>query len=177
MYKLTESLNISEYLNSFPGPSLYPRDSEGKVCALFKGIIYVFIKNQVGNFNETFYGIFLRNSSGEAIEHFRKIMAEFNEIMEGGHFIGNKLLGKNEITFADVMLYPFVYRLDVYKNALPEVVRNVDLSNIWAWLEKINAQPWASSVDTTPARLQKLAQMAKTNGYEGLKLPLTIYDE
>lgn len=178
VHKLTESLNISEYFDSFPGPSLYPRDADGKVCALSKCLIDVFIKIKIGKFTDVYYSAFYWQASSDEIEEFKKTMEDFNQILEGGNYIGNKLLGKNELTFPDIMLYPHVERLHIHRDDLPEALKNVDFSNIWAWYERLRTQPWANSVpETTPARLHKALQMVKNGSYQGLLLPLTAYDE
>ena len=175
--KLTESLNISEYFDSFPGPSLYPRQSDEKVDALEKGIIDVFIKLKVGGFANAVYSAFFWQPSQDEVKTFKDTMAEFNGYFEGGQNVLHNLLRKNDFTFADIMILPFVERLNYYKEFLPEELKTVDFSNIFVWFERVYAQDWVQPHKVSVSRLLNEYKHFKTHGYVGLKLPLTVYDE
>lgn len=176
-FKLTESLNISEYFDSFPGPHLYPRLESGQVDPLAKALIDIFIKLKVGRFASAFYScIFSSSFSPEEQKETEDAIKELNEFVENGNYVMHKVLGKNEITFADLMVLPYVERIIELNSILPEFARNLDLGHLAKWYETVGGQPWAVRMKATPHQLLNLNKVAQSGNYQGLLLPLSNYD-
>ncbi|OMJ66999.1 hypothetical protein SteCoe_35970 [Stentor coeruleus] len=176
VFKLTESLNISEYFDSFPGPNLYPRLDDGKIDPVAKCIIDVFIKLKVGRFISAFYSTYSSSFTEEEITEIRSSIKEIAGFVEGGNYIMHKLLGKNELTFADLMILPHVERFYAYKDTLTSVLEEVDCSSIWAWYEKLAAEPWAQAHKVPVAQLVNARKLSMTDSFKGLDLPLSLYE-
>lgn len=176
VFKLTESLNISEYFDSFPGPSLYPRQDDGKVDPVAKCIIDVFIKLRVGRFVSAFYSTYGSSFTEEDAAEIRSSLKEMAGFVEGGNYVMHKILGKNELTFADLMMLPHAERYYAYRDVLASVLEGVDCSSLWAWYERISAEPWAQVHKVPATRLVNLRNLAMTSSFKGLDLPLSLYE-
>jgi glutathione S-transferase len=176
-FKLSESLNISEYLESFPGPYLYPRLPIGKREPLTKCLIDVFIKHQIARFCSTLYSIYYKNEYSD--DEKKEIIAAFldiNSSVEKGRFVMHKVLHRIELTFADVMLLPFVERMSAFKDDLPEFVRLLDLTSLWKWFDNMMEMEWTQEHRVPVHRLKNMFRMIKSGEYSGLELPVTKYD-
>ena len=177
VHKLTESLNISEYFDSFPGPYLYPRNHEDKVDALTKGLIDVFIKLRVGRFASSFYSVVFSGATAEDLAEFKSSVQELSGFIEGGNYLVHKIIGSDVLTFADVMLFPHVHRLWVHREQIEEEARATDFTQLWAWRERIAANAWAHVPGGTDQRLYNLLVKAKAGGFRGLGLPIEEFDQ
>ena len=175
VYKLTESLNISEYFDSCPGPALYPRASDGKVDPIKKGIIDVFIKNKIGRFISAYYSVMYWKPSEEEIAEFHQIFTEISGYLEEGYIL-DKVFETHQITFADLMILPYVERIHALKDQFPENLHIDGLPVILAYYERVSAEPWAQTHKAPPSRLVNGLAKVKAHGYEGLRLPITYYD-
>jgi glutathione S-transferase len=177
VFKLTESLNISEFLDSFPGPALYPRLESGEKDPVAKCLIDVFISHKVQRFAGAFYGaVYSSEQSDEEKKEIQEAFLLINSFVEGG-FAMHKILNKNELTFADVMLLPHVERLSAFRDQLPEFVKALDLTHLWKWFELVTALEWTTQHRASISRLKKSLQIYKSGEYKGLDLPVTLYDE
>ena len=175
--KLTESLNISEYFDSFPGPHLYPRLDSGEVDSISKCLIDMFIKNKIGRLISAFYSLIMQSAfTPEEQKEIEEALKEFNDFVENGNSVMHKVLNKNEINFADVMVLPFVERILIILETAPDFVRNLDLGNLNLWYKNVGEQPWAVQQRAPPHQLKNLFNQAQTGGYQGLELPLSKYD-
>ena len=176
-FRLSESLNISEYLDSFPGPHLYPYLECGQIDYLSKSLIDVFIKNKVGRFLSAFYGyIYSATFTPEQQKEIEESFKEINNYVEYDHYVMSKILSNNSLTFADVMLLPFVERVFTLFDLAPQFVKDLDLENLRNWYKKISGQDWAEQAKATEHHLKNLYTEIRNGGYEGLKLPLSLYD-
>jgi glutathione S-transferase len=174
IYKLTESLNISEYFDSFPGPSLYPRLPDGTIDPLQKCIIDLFIQRKIPAFVSNLYFFWVKPE--EKVNAFKASVEDISNHVEGGNYILHKVLGRNEITFADVMIFSFVERFSAYRDEFPEEFKVVDFSPILTYYEKLSSEPWAQQHKADPKRLVNLVRSVREHGYKGLSFPLTVYD-
>lgn len=175
-FKLTESLNISEFFESLPGPALYPRLPNGERDPVAKCLIDVFIKLRVQRFAGAYYTVaYGTDHTAEDRKEAEDAFLELNQYLEGGYAM-RKILDVNELTFADVMLLPHVERVVAYKDVLPEWVRGLDLTNIWKWYENMTAQPWTVPHRAGEDRLKNLYKQHIDGVYQGLDLPVTRYD-
>ncbi|OMJ91377.1 hypothetical protein SteCoe_6056 [Stentor coeruleus] len=175
IYKLTESLNISEFLDSFPGPSLYPKLENGLIDPIVKCMIDNFIKLKIGRYTSAYPITNNSSPSDEEIAEVKSSIAEISSYVEGGNYVMHKILGKNEITFADVMMLPHTERFYVFKNQITRFLDGVDCSSLWTWYEKVSAEPWAR-VNTNPVQRLLNFRRIRTQNYQGLDLPLSLYD-
>lgn len=176
-FKLSESLNISEYLDSFPGPHLYPRLESGQIDSLSKSLIDVFIKNKVERFISAFYEyIYSVTFPPEKQREIEESFREINNYVENDHYVMFKILNIDDLTFADVMLLPFVERVFSLFDLAPQFLKDLDLGNLNSWYQKISGQEWAKQIKAPEIQLKKLYTEIRIGGYEGLKVPLSLYD-
>ena len=173
VYRLTESLNICEYFNSFPGPSLYPL-LNGQINRLEKGIIDVFIKLHLSDFVYHFNNCLFNEPDAEKIQEFRNFITFLENHLEGGNYVMHKTLGRNELTIADVAIFSFVERLVAWKDHAHGLLNNA--SGLLAWYEKLSQEPWISANKVPLNRLHKIFEIRKQAEYKPLALPLEIYD-
>ena len=175
--KLTESLNISEYFDSFPGPHLYPRLDSGEVDSISKCLIDVFIKNKIGRLVTAFYSLLFQSASTpEEQKEVEEALKELNDFVENGNSIMHKVLNKNEINFADVMALPFVERILIILETVPEYLRHLNLRNLNSWYTNVGVQPWAFRQKAPPHQVRNLFKQVQSGRYQGLELPLSKYD-
>jgi glutathione S-transferase len=174
VFNLAESLNISEYFDSFPGPSLYPRNPDGTVNSLEKGLIDVFIKLHFSDLVPSFYGALMKGDP-ESLEKYKSLLNRVNDLLENGNYVTNRILGRNELSFADVMLYPFIERYVVLKDLTPTAWEEANTGNIVTWFEKLSQEPWIQAHRAPEHRLHNLVSLSKS-GNPGLVLPLSVYD-
>ena len=176
IFHLTESLNIAEYFDSFPGPALYPRLENGKVDPVLKGVIDVFIKLKVGRFVSAFYSIPFGSGTEEEIKELNESLREINGFLENGNNVMHKVLGRNDFTLADLMILPYVERFREYWEGFDEKYKSEDVTNLWNWYERVSAEPWALEHKVPVHRLRSLSRIVRAGNYKGLDLPLSIYD-
>ena len=177
VYNLTESLNISEFLESFPGHSLYPRTQDGERDPIAKCIIDVFIKIKIGRFASTLYSIYWKNEYND--DEKRELVEAFldmNSCVEEGNFVMHKKLHKNEITFADVMLLPYVERMSAFKEVLPGFLKELNLDSLWRWFDNMMSFDWTREHRVPASRLLNMLRIIKSGKYNGLDLPVSQYD-
>jgi glutathione S-transferase len=177
LFRLTESLVISEYFDSFPGPALYPRLANGSVDPLQKALIDAFIQGKISELVSATFLSRNTNPDRDTVAEFAEIINEISQNVENGKFVMHKIIGKNEICFADLMMLSFVERLWVYREMINERFREaVDMKHLWMWYDKISKETWAEKFRAEPRRLINLARIMKGENYRGLDLPLTQYD-
>lgn len=175
VFKLTESLNVSEYLNSFPGRSLYPI-WHGKIDPLEKGIVDVFVKNQLGTAGSYLYNFFYcPNASAEQTQEFKNYLNTLNAMTENGNYFLHKTLGRNEMTMADVMIYPIIERYMAYKDFYQGLFE--PYTSLLSWYNRMSAEPWIQAYKAPINRLQKIYHIRREPGdYRPLSLPSSLYD-
>jgi glutathione S-transferase len=176
---LTESLNVAEYFDSFPGPALYPRLENGSVDPLLKGLIDVFIKLKVGRFVSAYYTVHSASPSEEEAKEFEDAMTEMCGFVENGDYVMTKVIGRNEFTFADLIMLSHTERLWLLKDkVLPQLFARVDLTNLWKWYERVSSQAWAQEHKTNPVWFgNAMKNIFAEGGYNGYELPLSKYDD
>ena len=174
--KLTESLNISEYFDSFPGPALYPINSDGSVNYLEKGQIDVFIKLFVSEFGSALWGAYFQRTP-EGDKNFIDLLLKLNTLLSNGKYMANEILGRNEFTFADMMAFPFVERFIVLRELNQEAWDTANPTEVVEWFNRLNQESWAQAHRVPEHRLKNLLKRSReTGGYKGLELPLSVYD-
>ncbi|OMJ67810.1 hypothetical protein SteCoe_34932 [Stentor coeruleus] len=175
IYKLTESLNISEYLNSLPGRSLYPI-YYGKIDSLEKGIIDIFIKNHLNTAGSYLYNFFYNKSATkEQTEEFRNYLNILNIMTENGYYFLHKTLYRNEMTMADVMIYPIIERYFAYKDFYQGLFE--PYTHLLSWYNHMSSESWIQTYKAPINRLQKVYHIRREPGdYKPLVLPSSLYD-
>ena len=172
---LTESLNISEYLDSFPGPGLYPRNSDGSLNHLEKGKIDVFIKLFITEFRTAFVGAYIQKTP-EGIQVFKELLIKLNNLLKDGNYIAHEILGRNELTFADVMAFSFAERIVMLRDLAQDTWDEVNPTNVLEWFNRLCQEPWAQAHRIPENRLRNFVSKIISGGYAGLELPITNYD-
>ncbi|CAG9314097.1 unnamed protein product [Blepharisma stoltei] len=176
-YHLYESINVAEYFDSFPGPALYPRRPDGSINPVEKALIDINVKLVADALPATLFPHFKTTGTPEQIEAVKKILRTINGLVEGGGYLMTKTLGRNELTFADIILLPFVERIVAWKDQFwSPLVEGEDFSNLWAWFDRIMQEPWAQRFRVEHRRLINNMTQLRTPGYKGLTLPITNYD-
>ena len=174
-YNLYESIEVCEWLDSFPGPSLYPRLGSGPdpLCkALIDDKIRIDISDFVSAFVPFWWKIPTEQDKIKAQTCFEKI----NQQVQNGNFIMNNEIG-NILTMADVMLYPFIERMWALKESyLQEMTTGINPSNMWKWYNNMSQFSWIQAYQAGDNRLRNLIGLIKRDQYPGLALPVTIYD-
>lgn len=172
-YILIESTNVVEYLDSLPGPTLYPQIN-GHIDHIAKNLIDVYVKNKIdplfSSFLPFFYGDNVDNRE-KAIGLFRDLNTRLNE----ARFVMSKELNSDHVTFADVILFPLVHIVSAL-NVLWGVEEVKTFSNIWEWYTRMTGFEWVAKNLVPESRIINLQKRYRV-GDRGLKLPLTRYDE
>ncbi|CAG9314098.1 unnamed protein product [Blepharisma stoltei] len=176
-YHICESINVSEYFDSFPGPPLYPRLPNGTVNPIEKTLVDLNIRQVSDAATQNLATYYKGFGTPEQILVTRKLLKNLDKILENRGFLMTKILGKNELTLSDIVLLPMVERLHALKDgAWRELVDGEDLSNLWFWFENLIEQPWGQAMRADPRRIAKWIIGRRSPEYKGLSLPLTNYD-
>ena len=175
VYNLYESIQVCEYLDSFPGPCLYPRIGD-MPDPLFKALIDEVINTEIGGFVSAFVPFWWKTPTEKDKVRARRMFSIINKRVEGGKFVMQEVLG-DVLTMADVMLYPFIERVWALREGfLEEMTTGNDLSSTWKWFARMCEFPWIQQYRAPEHRLRNLIGLIKKNQYPGLALPLEIYD-
>jgi glutathione S-transferase len=175
-FKLYESVQVCEFLDSFPGPSLYLRTG-GPEDALTKSIINQSISAEVDEFVSTFVPFWWKNPTSDDKKRAQQVFGLINSRLRDGRFFLHEELG-DVVTMADVMLYPFVERMWALRDSyLAEMFEGVDPFNTWEWFHRMSNFEWIKRFRAPERRLQKVIHLIKTKQYPGLDLPVSIYDQ
>jgi glutathione S-transferase len=99
-----------------------------------------------------------------------------DKYLAGGRPFAHELVGyENRVSVGDILLLPFVERLEANRGLIygKEVLAQ-DLSNVWAWLQRMNTQGWYAQFKQLPRYFQKAVERSRVVGGH-LTLPVTIY--
>ena len=174
VFKLTESFNVSEFLNSYQGPSLYPI-KDGAVDPLEKAQIDVFFKLQFSSIASHIYYSVFQDPTPEKLQEFRDFVNNLEVLMENGNYVAHTVIGRNELTIADVMIYPQIERYIAYKEHCHGVFDSA--VGVMAWFEKMSSEPWVQAHRVSVHRLMKIYRSRREDtDYHPLTLPVTLYD-
>lgn len=146
---LHESWQICEYLDSFPGPSLYPRNPSSTPDPLIKALIDLQIKTQIEPFCDSVYKFL---NTGKGLKSTKTFLQSLNNYyFKGGKFYMNQILKSNELTIADIMLFPFIERVWALKST---VFSSLELDNVWSWFLNLSKQNWTKVCRANPGALR-----------------------
>lgn len=174
-YNLYESLVVSEYLDSLPGPYLYPQIN-GAPDYLAKSLIDLFIRTHVNPLETLLFSFVFRRNQPRDFHKLIKIMTDLDQALSDDRFLLSKQLNIDSMTFADVMLYPLIERISALKY-LSSTLHELDkFTHLWNWYEKMSGFNWIASNKVSTSRLLNyFSRLAK--GQKGLRLPVSHYDD
>lgn len=174
MYKLVESTLVAEFIDSLPGPNLYPQ-LDGRSDPIAKNLIDVYIKNKVDSLFSTLlpfmYGPNEENRA-KAIQN----LIELNSRLDGASFVMDQELHRGQVSFADVVLFPVIERLNALRNVWGIAEEVNGLSHLWSWYNIMISFSWVRENLVPEHRLVNL-RARNLGGDRGMKLPLSRYDE
>ena len=176
-YILHESLVISEYFDSFPGPSLYPRLQSGEVNPIVKALINMLLSDTIEPMRKQIGVLyFSRNPTKEEIDRFKRTIGNVNSLLPNGKYFLYKLLGRDEISFADVMALPLIERILAFKDQGLSIFESLELKNLELWHHKIKELQFVKEFEISKHRIINLKHHMQNGTYHGLVLPVTYYD-
>ena len=177
-FSLSESKEVCEYLDSFPGPPLYPRQSSGSLCPLRKALIDMHTKLTIDPLPPLLFLLITGKATPADVQRTRKLLKIIDQryVTNGGFFM-HSVLKEDVVTICDVMLYPFAERIFAYQStALHSVLEGGETTNLKLWFERMSALPWVKRFKADPGRLGKILEEYKEGRFKGLQLPLSRYD-
>lgn len=174
---LHESLVVSEYLDSFPGPFLYPREANGVPNPLKKAQIDLLIASKIEPLRKQLGLLYFNNSpTVEEIKEFKRTLASVNGLVPDGTFFNYGKDCKNQISFADVMALPLIDRLLVFKDQHLPWYEGLQLENLEKWHKNIRSLDFTKGFEVSKQRFTNLRQQMQKGNFRGLQLPVEIYD-
>lgn len=176
IFNLYESFQVCEFLDSFPGPSLYLRTCQN-FDPLCKALIDQKIKGDIDSFVSAFVPFWWKTPTAQDKTRAQNMIQQINKRLENGKFFMHEEFG-DVVTMVDIMLYPFIERVWALRESfLSEMTTGLDLSNTWKWFERMSGFEWIQQYRAPEHRLRKVIRNIKENRYSGLALPVTVYDE
>ena len=141
-YVICESLQIAEYLNSYPGQNLYP-SRHGRVASPGKAVVDIQISTNLEPL--LFYlSKYVRTGDKRSFGTVKEILEEIEQVHLKSGFYASGILGYEDVTLADVVLYPIIESLiDNCDERVLEVKKLVLGNNIEKWYRKVEKMDWA----------------------------------
>lgn len=174
---ISESKEVSDFLDSLPGPVLYPRNAQGLVCPLSRALIDMHVRLTIDPLPPFFFKLMRKTASPTDIRRARKMLDIIDRhYVKSGSFFMHSILEKNQLTMADVLLYPFAERFFAYRATTFASINTAPVPGLEKWFETMSAFPWIQQYRALPGRLMKVQQLYESGQYPGLTLPLTSYD-
>ena len=173
-YLIRDSLIISEYIEGLEGPKLVPNVKDldyNLVSALVKMNL-----NEVEGLRSLIGGIYYEKAwKPEFINEFEKKLNKIGSFLKNGQFFANDLIGKNEVSFLDVMSLPYLDRILAFKDLGFQLYNNIDLRNIEIWHEKMIRFEFIKKSHLDLGSYVKLRNLIQSGKYKGLSLPLSQF--
>jgi len=172
-----ESLVISQFLDSLPGTSLYPKGNCPIQNALNKAIIDIQISTNIEPLRRAIRMIYHTNSpNSRHLASFSRIVKTVNNMVPSGSYFSSQLFNTNQLTFIDLMAFPLIERIIAFKDLNLPYYDKLDLTNLSLYYASLS-QILAISQHQMPLKryinLRKRMQLKK---YKGLQLPAATYD-
>ena len=169
---VTESLVIVDYIDSFPGPALYPRLQNGLVDQQAKRKLAALIHSLSSDFGAywTYFGVpSVRNA-----RLMTDIAVRIEQMLPNGCYFAERILGQDILTAVDITVYPFVERIAIISDSQGAIFDRTP--NLRLWFERLSSLPWIQRHRADPRRLQRLVDISARGDYIGLQLPASRYD-
>lgn len=174
---ISESKEVADFIDSLPGPVLYPRNAEGQVCPLSKALVDMHVRLTIDPLPPFFFKLMRKIASPTDIRRARKMLDIIDRYyVKNGNFFMHSLLEKNQLTMADVLLYPFAERFFAYRLTTFAPLNTAPVPGLEKWFETMSGFPWIQRYRALPQRLLKVQQLYESGQFRGLTLPLTSYD-
>ena len=177
VYFLHESLIISEYLDSFPGPFLYPVLSDQNKNPIEKAVMDVQIMKVVEPLRKQI-GImyYKKNLKNEDLDGFKQVVNRVEEEVPDGKYFIFKSLNRNEISFVDLMALPLIERILAFKDQDLQFYEGLKLDNLQNWFQNMTKHSFVREHLMIGSRFVNLRLHIQAGTYHGLVLPLEYYD-
>ena len=174
--RMVQSVDISIYLNSFPGPNLYPTSSEdGEIIPQAKEEIDFFVRTKISRAGSYFYSVIFCEPEAKDLEDFKAFVGYLEGVMTNGQFVMKEKLGYEGVTLADVMVYPFIERYIAYEEHCKGALDNTP--GMHQWFEAMNRFSWIQAYKVPDNRHRKVYEIRTSPGeYQPLRLPISFYD-
>ncbi|OMJ92591.1 hypothetical protein SteCoe_4601 [Stentor coeruleus] len=174
---LHDSIVISEYFESFPGPYLYPRLTNDVVDSLEKAVLDIIMSTSIDALKRQIGQIYYNATPNDReLGYFRRTIAVVEDLIPDGKYFGFKALGKDEITLIDLLALPLIERIVAFKDLGLPYYQGVNLQNILSWYSRIRQLPCVKAYEMPLIRYVNLRKYMQSNKYEGLSLPASNYD-
>lgn len=169
---VTESLVIVDYLDTLPGPAMYPRLQSGGVDQQAKRKLTDMIQSLSSDFGTywTYFGVpSVRNA-----RLMTDIAVHIDSLLPNGCYFAEQIIGQNVLTAVDITVYPFVERIAIISDSQGLILDRTP--NLRLWFQQLSTQPWIQRYRADPRRLQHLVDISARGDYIGLELPASRYD-
>ena len=176
-YILTESAQIMEYLNSLPGPNLYPLEEDGRISAIHKALIDSHGKIIADQLNPSISPFFSRSPTPEELAKAKAAVTKVNGYIKGGTYIMHSVLHEDRLTMVDLMVLPQLERVCGFRETVfSALFEGEDFTPLLEWFDRMMALPWTSGPRADPKKLTNVYKSMHEGTYHGLSLPLSKYD-
>jgi glutathione S-transferase len=174
---LHDSIKISQYLDTFPGPSMYPRQSNGVLNPTEKNLIDLNLNTLIEPLRKMIGLIYFKKSpSPDEVLLFQNAIIAVDNAVKDGKYLSYLILDRDEISFLDIMALPLIERIIAFKDQGLKFYEGLNLNNIALWYSRITQLPFTQSFRVPPHRFINLRHHMLAGSYKGLVLPVTFYD-
>ena len=175
---ISESKVVSDYLDSLPGPALYPRNSSGQVCPLSKAQIDMHVGLTIDPLPPLFLKLMRKTATATDTRRARKMLDIIDKhYVKDGKFFMHSILGVNSMTMADVLFYPFAERFFIHSSTPTFAsISSPPLPNLEKWFALMSSFPWIQRYKASSSRLLHIQRLYESGQFRGLTLPLSSYD-
>lgn len=176
-YHIYESMHLAEYLDFLGQRSLFPDHPDPRTKAMYRSLIKTHLSN-IEPFIQALPIMFFRTPSERLINRAKKTLRLLNDFyLVGGQYFMTAVTGHTDVTFGDVMLYPFIERLVLQKQTKSSTVyEGEDFSAIELWFTRMSQLDFIAEYAVPQHRLLNLYLTVQSGNYQGLTLPLSTYD-
>ena len=104
------------------------------------------------------------------------MLIRLNILLDNGNYIAHEVLERNQLTFADIMAFPFIERFVVLKETIQDVWDEVNPVHVLEWFNRLSQESWIQAYRVPEHRLRNLIAKVRAGEYQGLDLPVSKYD-
>ena len=174
---LRDSIIISQYLETLKSPYLYPQVSAGKVNPLEKALIDMKIESHVEPLRKIIGLVYNEpNPTPVQLSQFKSIVEKVNFSVLDGRFFTFQLLGKDELSFIDLMALPLIERIIAFKDMNLKFYESCEIGSIINWYNNLSSLSFVKNSQNPLQRYVSLRSSILNQSYKGLVLPLSNYD-
>jgi glutathione S-transferase len=175
-YLIQNSTTISELIEELPGPRLFPLKN-GEVdrfeMALIKTRYYELENTRI--LIKTIYNQVGLNADFNS--EFQKKMKKITSYVAKGKFFANSIIGKDEVTLGDVMVFPWIERIMAFRSLELKCFENLNLYDLELWFQRTRQLDFIKKSLIPPQSYLNLRKIMMSGQYKGLVLPASKYWE